>query len=140
MSDRPAELVVQLRCAKIPQAKAFADHCWFAEYDPPGKRWHRWEVMRFSLGRWGHVQRNLMTADAGVGAGPSWVLHEFRGDNAARLRDVLNEPQRYPFRDRYRYWPGPNSNTYVAWVLREADVDAVLPGSAYGRGYPLPDE
>lgn len=140
MSDRPAELVVQLRCAKIPQAKAIADHCWFAEFDPGGRRWHRWEVMHFSAGRWGHVQRDLMTADSGVGAGPSWVLHEFRGPRAERLRDVLHDPQRYPFRDRYRYWPGPNSNTYVAWVLREADVEASLSGTAYGRGYPLPKQ
>ena len=138
MNDRPAELVVQLRCAKVPQAPAIADHCWFAEFDRAGGRWHRWEVMRYSAGPWGHVQRDVMSADAGVGAGPSWVLHEFRGDSAAHLRDVLYDPQGYPLRDRYRYWPGPNSNTYVAWVLREADVDASLPGTAIGRGYPCP--
>ena len=140
MGDRSGEVVVQLRCAKVPQAPGIADHCWFVVFDPAGRRWHRWEVMRYSAGPWGHVQRDVMPADAGVGAGPSWVLREFRGPSAGRLRDVLHEPKRYPFRDRYRYWPGPNSNTYVAWVLREADVDASLPGTAYGRGYPLPRE
>ena len=68
------------------------------------------------------------------------MLREYRGPGAGRLRDVLHEAQRYPFRDRYRYWPGPSSNTYVAWVLRGANVDASLPGTAIGRGYPLPGE
>ena len=140
MTDRPAELVVQLRCAKVPQAPAIADHCWFAEFDQEGRRWHRWEVMRYPAGPWGHVQRDVMAPDAGCGAGASWVLREFRGPRAERLRDVLHEPRRYPFRDRYRYWPGPNSNTYVAWVFREADIAASLPGTAYGRGYPCPTD
>src|SRR5947209_8250000 len=38
-------------------------------------------------------------------------------------------------RDAYRYWPGPNSNTYPAWVLREAGVAGELPPKAVGKDY-----
>jgi hypothetical protein len=32
-------------------------------------------------------------------------------------------------------WPGPNSNTFVAWVLREAGVEHALDPRAIGRNY-----
>jgi hypothetical protein len=42
----------------------------------------------------------------------------------------------YPYADRYTAWPGPNSNTFTAWVLRavpELRVD--LPPTAIGKDY-----
>ncbi|MGR2737218.1 DUF3750 domain-containing protein [Billgrantia sp. Q4P2] len=42
----------------------------------------------------------------------------------------------YPHRDRYRAWPGPNSNTFVAWLIREVpELDVALPSSAIGKDY-----
>jgi hypothetical protein len=32
-------------------------------------------------------------------------------------------------------WPGPNSNTFVAWVLREAGIDFALDARGIGRSY-----
>ena len=32
-------------------------------------------------------------------------------------------------------WPGPNSNTFVAWVLREAGVEHALDPRGIGRNY-----
>ena len=42
----------------------------------------------------------------------------------------------YPYTGRYAAWPGPNSNTFTAWVLRavpELRVD--LPPTAIGKDY-----
>jgi hypothetical protein len=42
----------------------------------------------------------------------------------------------YPYKDSYRTWPGPNSNTFVAHVARtvpELRVD--LPPTAIGKDY-----
>lgn len=50
---------------------------------------------------------------------------------AARVERAIEE---YPWRERYRYWPGPNSNTFVQWVLGE---EFVLPWRAHGRRYAL---
>ncbi|MBA2777624.1 DUF3750 domain-containing protein [Billgrantia kenyensis] len=42
----------------------------------------------------------------------------------------------YPYRDHYRAWPGPNSNTFVAWLIREVpELDVALPSSAIGKDY-----
>ena len=36
---------------------------------------------------------------------------------------------------RYHYWPGPNSNTFAAWVLREAGIEYPLHWRAVGSHY-----
>ena len=42
----------------------------------------------------------------------------------------------YPYADRYTVWPGPNSNTFTAWVLRAApELKADLPPTAIGKDY-----
>ena len=45
---------------------------------------------------------------------------------------------RYPYSGRgaYRVWPGPNSNSFVAWVVRDVpDFEAELPVVAVGKDY-----
>lgn len=138
LSASPEASLVQLRCAKIPYVAPVAAHCWFAEFDARAGRWHRWEVWQTAGqgdNHWGHVRKDLMSAGSGVGAGESWALAEWRGAEAERLRAVLNEPAKYPYREVYHYVPGPNSNTYVAWVLRTAAVECDLPPAAIGKGY-----
>jgi hypothetical protein len=42
----------------------------------------------------------------------------------------------YPYGGEYRAWPGPNSNTFTAWIARavpELEVD--LPATAIGKDY-----
>ena len=42
----------------------------------------------------------------------------------------------YPYADRYTVWPGPNSNTFTAWVLRAVpELTADLPPTAIGKDY-----
>ena len=42
----------------------------------------------------------------------------------------------YPYADTYRVWPGPNSNTFVAHLLRAApELRADLPATAIGKDY-----
>jgi len=42
----------------------------------------------------------------------------------------------YPYAGRYAAWPGPNSNTFTAWVLRAApELRADLPPTAIGKDY-----
>jgi hypothetical protein len=44
--------------------------------------------------------------------------------------------QRYPWPDRYRAWPGPNSNTFVAWVARDVPgLGLDLPPTAIGKDW-----
>lgn len=138
VNKRPRDTIVQLRCAKLPYVAAIAAHCYYVVYDVNDRQWDRWEVWQNKDTRpdcWGHVHLNMRLAGSGVGAGDSWALHEWGGNDAEVLRGILIRPEDYPYKDEYHYWPGPNCNTYVAWVLKEAGIRAKLPRAAIGKGY-----
>jgi hypothetical protein len=130
---------VQLRFATLPSLfRPIAVHHWFAVWDPEADGWRRWEVWQNRAAggtSWGHVHRGLMPADRGVGGGRPVVAAEWRGDAARALAAVLADPLGYPHRERYRFWPGPNSNTYAAWALREAGIPHDFDPRAVGKDY-----
>lgn len=42
----------------------------------------------------------------------------------------------YPFKNRYRAWPGPNSNTFIAFVLNQVpELGFTMPYNALGYDY-----
>jgi len=117
-----------------------AVHHWFVVLDRQAEHADRWEVWqsRNAGGQsWGHVHRNLMHADRAVGGGPTRLAAAWDGAEAERLRAVLEQPEDYPYRELYRYWPGPNSNTYARWVLLKAEVPHRFDIRSFGRGYPI---
>lgn len=129
---------MQLRYASLPSPLGLvAAHYWFHVLD--GERCDRWEIWqtRDAGGTSvGHLHRNLKPPEAGVGGGPAQLACEWHGEKAALLKEILGEAgKRYPFCGRYRPFPGPNSNTFVAWVLRAAGIDYRLPWKAIGRSY-----
>jgi hypothetical protein len=129
---------VQLFGATLPRPLGLvAIHCWLVVRD--GDACHRWEVWQTKNagGRSvGHLHCDLKGPDDGVGGGPARVAAEWSGDDAAAIAAVLGDAARYPHRDRYRAWPGPNSNTFVAWVLRRAGIRTRLGWKALGKHYP----
>src|SRR5688572_29928584 len=106
MSEQPDEPVVQLRYATLPRPlHVLAIHHWFVVYRPEAGAWERWEVWQDANRggtSWDHVHRDLMAPDRPVGGGPMQVEREWRGEEARRLIEVLEDPLRYPHRDRYR--------------------------------------
>jgi hypothetical protein len=70
------------------------------------------------------------------GAAPE-LLAELRGDAAAPLIPRIERAAaEYPYADTYRVWPGPNSNTFTAFVLRAVpELCADLPATAIGKDY-----
>ena len=62
---------------------------------------------------------------------------DVRGEEAAKLIPRIDAAARsYPYAGEYTAWPGPNSNTFVAWITRavpELEVD--LPPTAIGKDY-----
>jgi hypothetical protein len=135
----PTEPLVQLRCAPLPGALgSIAEHHWFLEFDPEDGRWHRWELWQLAnVGgtSWGHVHKDLIRAEAGLNGYPPRVVAEWRGQAARDLRAAIADSAAYPHRDRYLAWPGPNSNTYIAWVLRRSGAPADLGPLRIGMDY-----
>ncbi|HUF81575.1 MAG TPA: DUF3750 domain-containing protein [Burkholderiales bacterium] len=130
--------VVQLRHAPLPSVFGwFADHCWFVVFDETGacRRWEVWQTADAGGRSVGHVHCDLKHPDADVGGGPARIAAEWRGAEASALRAVLEQPENYPHCRHYRYWPGPNSNTFAAWALRRAGIGFELGRRAIGSGW-----
>ena len=114
----------------------FAWHYWFVVEDQTGcHRWEVWQTRNAGGSCIGHVHCDLKKPHDGVGGGPSRVARVWEGDAAHRIAAVLSDAARYPYCERYRMWPGPNSNTFVAWVLAQAGVDQKLDPRGIGRSY-----
>ncbi|PXX89687.1 DUF3750 domain-containing protein [Marinobacter vulgaris] len=70
------------------------------------------------------------------GAKPA-LIADFRGQQAERIIGQLGGViENYPYPTTYEAWPGPNSNTFVAWVIRQIpEMDVALPSNAIGKDY-----
>lgn len=70
------------------------------------------------------------------GAAPQ-LLVEHRGPAAqAMIEHIEAAVARYPWGMTYRLWPGPNSNTFVAYVARQVpELGLDLPPTAIGKDY-----
>lgn len=68
---------------------------------------------------------------------PPILLHERRGRQAEQLVDRIHDAVTgYPFADDYRMWPGPNSNSFVAWIgLEVPELGLDLPAKAIGQSW-----
>ena len=110
---------VDLFAASIPVIGWLADHHWLVV--EAGGRRDRWEVWQWSDHggeSWGHLHRNLLHPLASVGNGATRRLQTWTGAAAADIAARIEQgPTDYPWCQRYWLWPGPNSNTFVQWVL-----------------------
>jgi hypothetical protein len=133
------ELVVQLRSAALSgPLGTLARHHYFVAFDPAAGRPHRWDLWQYANSggaSWGHVHRDLLDPDADLGGGPPRVECAWQGDEARALLAALGRSAEYPYRGGYVALPGPNCNTYVAWVLRQAGASFDLDPRALGKDY-----
>ena len=70
------------------------------------------------------------------GAEPE-LVYEKRGDGVDEMIDQILEASRaYPWANEYVVFPGPNSNTYPAWLAEQVEgFDPDLPFRAIGSGW-----
>jgi hypothetical protein len=141
LSDEPpalSEPVVQVWGARTRGAKGlFGVHTWIAVKPAGTPEFTVYEVIGWRL-RWSDsalVARNR-APDRWFGA-PGELYAEKRGPGVGELIERIEKlVAAYPHAKEYTLWPGPNSNTFVAWVARavpELEVD--LPATAIGKDY-----
>lgn len=65
------------------------------------------------------------------------LIKDHRGDGVDDLIDAVEKAAlEYPWKSTYKAFPGPNSNTFTAWIaMKVPELDLVLPFSAIGSGY-----
>ena len=122
---------------------AFAVHTWVAAKPAHAEQYTRYEVIGWRA-RFGGSPLSISDAVAPdaewYGAAP-YLVRDVRGAEAQAIAVKLDAvAKRYPY-ESYRAWPGPNSNTFVAWLGREIPhLEVALPATAIGKDYlPLGD-
>src|SRR5688572_12757576 len=115
----------------------FGVHTWVAVKPRNAAEWTVYEVIGWRL-RWSDsalVIRNRAPDHWFASKGELYT--EKRGAGVDELIGRIDKAAReYPYAKTYTLWPGPNSNTFTAWIARavpELEVD--LPATAIGKDY-----
>jgi len=118
---------------------AFSDHTWVAVKPEGAARYTRYEVIGWyaSGGRSVISISSQRAPDAEWYGAPPRLLRDLRGAEAAAV--IARLPQAlaaYPWPAEYRVWPGPNSNTFVAYLGRAIpELRLAMPSTAVGKDY-----
>ncbi|MBU1362107.1 MAG: DUF3750 domain-containing protein [Gammaproteobacteria bacterium] len=132
--------VVQVYGARIVRWRgAFGIHPWIAVKRAGAERYTTYHIVGWRARRGGDamVTNEVSAPDLlWFGAYPQ-LLADHRGAQAEAMIDQIESAvAAYPWRDSYRLWPGPNSNTFVAWVARQVPALRLdLPPTAIGKDY-----
>jgi len=132
------EPVAQVWGARTRGAKGiFGIHTWIAVKPSGAREYTVYEVI-------GRRRRRTDTSVVARKRPPShWfgakgrLYAEKRGDGVdALIERIAKAVVQYPYARTYTVWPGPNSNTFTAWISRlvpELEVD--LPATAIGKDF-----
>lgn len=133
------EAVVQVYAARTVGVRGlFGVHSWVAVKPEKAGAYTVYEVIGWKL-RWDDTAVSIRARDPDArwfGNSPE-LLAEMRGADAQALIPRIEAAARsYPYADEYRAWPGPNSNTFTAWIARKVpELRVDLPSTAVGKDY-----
>ncbi|HZR69922.1 MAG TPA: DUF3750 domain-containing protein [Burkholderiales bacterium] len=133
------EAVVQVYGARVSGWRGiFGVHTWIAVKPSNAPAFTVYEVVGWRL-RWA----DSVVAIGGRRPDGPWygaraeLLADLRGEQVDRLIARIDRlAQTYPYAGRYTVWPGPNSNTFVAWITRAVpELQVEFPPTAIGKDY-----
>ena len=117
------EAVVQVYAARaVAWRGIFAMHTWIAVKPANAPQFTRYEVLGFGVSQGAPAVRVDRTGPDNYwfGATPEVILDR-RGPGVDALIDRIQAAvASYPYPQSYRVWPGPNSNTFTAYIGRAA--------------------
>ncbi|MEJ2377327.1 MAG: DUF3750 domain-containing protein [Pseudolabrys sp.] len=132
--DKPARVIVFTGLTGAWKG-IFSVHSWIVIKPAGATQWTRYDVVG-----WGHPLRvNGWPPDGRWYGNRPVAIADVSGAQAAALIPKIEaavEAYRYPRAGDYRVWPGPNSNSFTAAVLRAVpELGVSLPPNAVGRDY-----
>ena len=134
--DKNKDAIIQVYAARAGRWKGvFAVHTWIALKPENARHFTRFDVVGWGL----PVRRNAYPVDGLWYSNRPGVVLELRGVEAQRLIPKIKAAvARYPQSKRgdYEVWPGPNSNSFVAWIGRQVPALGLeMPPTAVGKDY-----
>ena len=140
------EPIVQVYAARTWGKKGWlAVHSWIVTKARGDSFYRRHEVVGWQL-RWSD---NVLRSGRWFNhKHPDWygnvatLLVDHRGPGVDEMIEQIEAlVEDYPYKDRYQLWPGPNSNTFIAYLGKEIpELELDLPSTAIGKDYrPLQD-
>jgi hypothetical protein len=133
------EAVVQVYGARALRWRGyFGVHTWIAVKPSQAPAYTVYEVIGWRL-RWSETALAIhqRAPDGRWFGNEPELLAERRGEGVDTLIERIDRVARaYPYAHEYRLWPGPNSNTFTAWVARAVpELELDLPPTAIGKDY-----
>lgn len=136
--DEPNAVVQVYSARAFNWRKYFAVHTWIAVKEQNASFYTVYQVMGYQLPLCGtsvSITRDIPDRKW-FGAQPK-LIQELRGTTAQRAIPLIHKKaQEYPYADTYIAIPGPNSNTFIATLMREVpELTVELPPHAIGKDY-----
>jgi len=118
--------------------KALAVHTWIATKRADADEYIVSQIIGWRLKRHGTALfKGPGTADKDWHGNPPTLLLDLRGSEYASVIDDIDQAiAAYPYANEYTAWPGPNSNTFIAWLgLEVPELGLDLPSTAIGKDW-----
>ena len=133
------EAILQVYAARTWGPKGiFAVHSWIAMKRPGSEAFEVSQVIGWRRDRRGNVlfrETNVPVTSWHGNEGE--LLLDLRGDDVVSIMDKVDAAiSEYPWKKAYTLYPGPNSNTFVAWIgLQVPEMGLDLPSTAIGKDW-----
>jgi hypothetical protein len=116
----------------------FAIHTWIVTKAANAERYRKYQVIGWRQRRGQSVVSITSDRPDGdwFGSKPVLLLDK-RGPDAEGLIDAVHDAAlSYPYADEYVMYPGPNSNSFLAWIALEVpQLNLELPTKAIGKSW-----
>lgn len=131
------DAVVRIFSARtVSWRSIIATHSWVVIKDVGAPMYERFDYTAWGLPIW----KDRFVPDGRWFGNIPQVIFAADGPAAARMIPIIRSTirgYRYSRAGDYRIWPGPNSNTFVAWIMQAVpEMKASLPPTAIGKDFP----
>ena len=133
------EALVQVYAARVFNWRGlFAVHTWIAVKPQDAAHYTRYEVINWR--RYEGLPLVAIEQDLPdrhwFGNKPELLLSLAGAEAQEMIAQIDSAARAYEYQHTYHYWPGPNSNTFIADMARQVPaMKLVLPGNAVGKDY-----
>ena len=133
------DAIIQVYCARAFNWRGIiATHCWISTKPKDAEAYTVYQVVGWRV--WQGLPALSIAQDL---PDRYWynekpmLIRELSGEQAEALIPRIDAAAKaYPFAGQYTLWPGPNSNTFPAYVARAVpELGLALPADAIGKDY-----